>query len=98
MAKKPLCFRKQNSILLPWLNSLGLDLAQGKIVRAAKMQQQSAEVTLAGVVRHRGSRAAAQHVHMDVKAQSQPTTLTIPILQAGHSHTASDPQVCACSS
>lgn len=37
-AKKPQCFEKQNSMFPPWLNSLGLDLANGKIIKAAKMQ------------------------------------------------------------
>lgn len=74
MVQEPQCSRQQDSAVPPWLNSLGLDLSKGKIIRAAKMQggTRNLEVTLAGVIRHRESRAAAQHMHMDKKAQSHP--------------------------
>lgn len=93
MAKKPQCFRKQNSMLLPWLNSLKLDLAKGKIVRATKMQ--SSEVPVAGAIKHRETRAAAQHVHMDMKAQSLPTTLAFPpIINCSQVHSIRPTGVC----
>lgn len=61
MVKEPKCFRQQISMSLPWLSRLGLDLAKGKTIRAAKRQEGtwSPEVTLAGMIRHRESRAAA---------------------------------------
>lgn len=93
MAKKPQCFRKQNSMLLPWLNSLKLDRAKGKIVRATKMQ--SSEVPVAGAIKHRETRAAAQHVHMDMKAQSLPTTLAFPpIINCSQVHSIRPTGVC----
>lgn len=73
----------------PWTKSSGLQRCN---------ESQSPEVTLADVISHIESRAAAQHVHMDMKPQSQLTPLACPHI-INHSQVHSiRPQVCACSS
>lgn len=88
IVKESKCFRQQNLMPLPCLCSLGLDMAKGKITRVAKRRggTGSAEVMLAGVIRHRESTAVAQHAHMDRKGQSHPMALAFP-------HTTSSSQV-----